>query len=55
MSSSSNGRIEEKKLKRMKYAILKAEKENLKTRERSNEAMVELLRRTITDETKKTY
>ena len=55
MSDSQGAQLNEKKLKRMKFEILKAEEENLKTRERSNEAMVELIRRIITDEVKKTY
>lgn len=55
MSDNQSTQLNEKKLKRMKFAILKAEEENLKTRERSNEAMVELIRRIITDEVKKTY
>jgi len=47
--------IDEKRLNGMKLKILKAEQENLKTRERTNEAMVELIRRIITDEVKKNY
>jgi hypothetical protein len=47
--------ISEKKLNAMKYKILKAEQENLKTREKTNEQMVELIRRIITDEAKKNY
>jgi len=47
--------IQPKKLDQMKLAILEAESENLKTRERPNEAMVELLRRIIIDEVRKTY
>lgn len=55
LSDNHNVQLNEKKLKRMKFEILKAEEENLKTRERSNETMVELIRRIITDEVKKTY
>ena len=47
--------INEKKLNAMKFKILKAEQENLKTRERTNDQMVELIRRIITDEAKKNY
>ena len=47
--------LDENKLNRMKLAILKAEQENLKTRDRGEEAMVELIRRIIIDEVKKTY
>lgn len=45
----------EKKLNAMKVKILKAERENLKTREKSNDQMVELIRRIIKDESKKNY
>lgn len=45
----------EKKLKAMKVKILKAERENLKTREKTNDQMVELIRRIIKDESKKNY
>ena len=45
----------EKKLNAMKVKILKAERENLKTREKTNEQMVELIRRIINDESKKNY
>lgn len=52
---SNEMQISEKKLNAMKYKILKAEQENLKTREKTNEQMVELIRRIITDEAKKNY
>lgn len=52
---SDSKEISEKKLNAMKYKILKAEQENLKTRERTTDAMVELIRRIITDEAKKNY
>lgn len=45
----------EKKLNAMKVKILKAERENLKTREKTNDQMVELIRRIIKDESKKNY
>lgn len=44
-----------KKLNAMKVKILKAEQENLKTREKTNDQMVELIRRIIKDEAKKNY
>ena len=47
--------VQEKRLNAMKYKILKAEQENLKTREKTTEQMVELIRRIITDESKKNY
>ncbi len=45
----------EKKLNTMKAKILKAEQENLKTREKTSDQMVELIRRIINDEAKKNY
>ena len=47
--------VQEKRLNAMKYKILRAEQENLKTREKTNEQMVETIRRIIMDEAKKTY
>lgn len=52
----SNGiEIDEKRLNAMKLKILKAEQENLKTREKTNDQMVETIRRIITDEAKKSF
>lgn len=45
----------EKRLNTMKYKILKAEQENLKTREKTTEQMVETIRRIINDEARKNY
>ena len=45
----------EKKLNAMKVKILEAERENLKTREKTNDQMVELIRRIVKDESKKNY
>ena len=47
--------VQEKRLNAMKYKILKAEQENLKTREKTNEQMVDTIRRIIVDEAKKNY
>ncbi|MDR0747169.1 MAG: hypothetical protein LBE89_04670 [Helicobacteraceae bacterium] len=44
-----------KKLEQMKVEILKAERENLKTREKSTDAMIESLRKIIVTETKKNF
>ncbi len=52
---SNEKELNEKKLNAMKYKILKAEQENLKTREKNTDQMVELIRRIITDESKKNY
>lgn len=47
--------VQEKRLNAMKYKILKAEQENLKTREKNTDQMVETIRRIIMDEAKKNY
>ena len=47
--------VREKRLNAMKLKILKAEQENLKTREKTMEQMVETIRRIINDEAKKNY
>ncbi len=52
---SNEQEIQEKRLNAMKYKILKAEQENLKTREKTTEQMVETIRRIIMDEAKKNY
>lgn len=52
---SDEQETKEKRLNAMKFKILKAEQENLKTREKTNEQMVETIRRIITDEAKKNY
>jgi hypothetical protein len=52
---SNEQEVQEKRLNAMKYKILKAEQENLKTKEKTTEEMVELIRRIITDEAKKNY
>ncbi len=52
---SNEQEVNEKRLNAMKYKILKAEQENLKTREKTNEQMVDTIRRIITDESKKNY
>lgn len=47
--------VQEKRLNAMKYKILKEEQENLKTREKTTDQMVETIRRIIMDEAKKNY
>ena len=47
--------VQEKRLNAMKYKILKPEQENLKTREKTTDQMVETIRRIIMDEAKKNY
>lgn len=53
--SDESEKVQEKRINAMKYKILKAEQENLKTREKSNEQMVDTIRRIINDEAKKNY
>jgi len=55
MSNENEQDVSEKRLNAMKYKILKAEKDNLKTHEKTNDQMVEYIRRVITDEAKKSY
>ena len=52
---SNEQEVQEKRLNAMKYKILRAEQENLKTKQKSIDEMVELIRRIITDEAKKNY
>lgn len=47
--------VKEKRLNAMKFKILMAEQENLKTREKTTDQMVETIRRIIMDEAKKNY
>ena len=47
--------VQEKRLNAMKYKILKTEQENLKTREKTTDQMVETIWRIIMDEAKKNY
>ncbi len=55
MSELENKLIDEKRLNCMKVNILKLEQDNLKTREKTNEEMVEAIRKIISDEVKKNY
>ena len=52
---SNEEETKEKRINAMKYKTLKLEQENLKTREKTTEQMVETIRRIITDEAKKNY
>jgi len=47
--------LNQKKLEQMKVEILKVERENLKTREKPTDAMIETLRKIIMTETKKNF
>lgn len=53
--STTEINIDQKKLNKMKLNILKIERDNLKTREKSNDEMVESIRKIISDEIKKNY
>lgn len=44
-----------KRLNAMKYKILLLEKQNLKTRERTKDQMIEMIRKIIIAEAKKNY
>lgn len=47
--------LDEKKLNRLKYSILALERDNLKTREKTNEEMIEKIRKLIEEEVNKCY
>lgn len=47
--------LDKKKLDRIKYYILKAEKENLRTRSDTNDQMIDKVRKIIEEEVKKCY
>lgn len=55
MSDIELNDVNAKKLNRMKLEILKIEQENLKTREKSYDAMVEDINKIIVAEVKKCY
>jgi len=55
MSETRQTDLNEKKINQMKVDILKAEQDNLKTREKSSDAMVDVVRKIIVDEVKKIY
>lgn len=55
MPEIENKLLDEKRLTAMKVNILELEKENLKTRDKTNDEMVEAIRKIISDELKKNY
>lgn len=55
MSDFRESDLNQKKLNQMKVDILKAEQDNLKTREKTTDAMVDAMRKIIENEVKKTY
>lgn len=55
MSNIMDTEINTKKLNQMKVEILKLEQNNLKTREKTNDAIIETISRIIINETKKLY
>lgn len=50
-----NNEIDETKLNRLKFKILKLERDNLKTRECNNPQMVEEIRKMIEEEVRKCF
>jgi hypothetical protein len=54
LMSNENG-VNEKKLSAMMYKILEAEEQNLRTRAKTNDEMVETIRMIIMDEIRKNY
>ena len=52
---SKEQEVDEKRLNAMKVKILREEKRNLKTQEKTSEQMSDLIVRIITDESKKNY
>lgn len=55
MPEIENKLLDEKRLNAMKVKILEIENENLKTRDKTNDEMVEAIRKIISDELKKNY
>ena len=55
MSEFRQSDLNVKKLNQMKVDILKAEQDNLKTRDKTTDAMVETIRKIIETEVKKSY
>ncbi len=55
MLDVGNISLNSKKLDRMKVSILEIEQQNLKTREKSNDAMVDAIRKIVIDEVNKSY
>jgi len=55
MPEIENKLLDEKRLTAMKVNILELEKENLKTRDKTTDEMVESIRKIISDELKKNY
>ena len=55
MISENETKIDEKKLNRMKLNIIRLEQENLKTKEKPNDEMIEAIRKIIEDEVRKNY
>ncbi len=55
MSEIENKLLNDKRLTAMKVNILELEKENLKTRDKTNDEMIEPIKKIIIDELKKNY
>lgn len=50
-----DGKLDQKKLNRIKFRIFTAERENIKTRAETEAEMVEKIRKIIEDEVRKCY
>ena len=55
MYNNDNKLLDDKRLEAMKVYILTLEKENLKTNDKTNDEMVEAIRKIIADELNKIY
>jgi len=55
MTENEKKLLDEKRLNNMKVNILRLEQENLKTREKTSDEMIEAIRKIISDEIKKNY
>ena len=55
MTDLENKILDEKRLNGMKVNILRLEQENIKTRDKTTDEMVEAIRKIISDEIKKNY
>lgn len=55
MSENENKLISENRLNNIKINVLKMEQENLKTRAKTSDEMIESIRKVISDELRKNY
>jgi len=55
MPDTQKAELNEKKLNQMKLEILRLEQSNLKTREKTADAMIDAIKKIVVDEAKKSY